>query len=156
MGKNLQNIIFKGIELGYINFDKERIKTISHVNDEGIIVIISNERENPYNSLKRILRNSDKFVSLSEKDTIVMLSPIYEGSEISATKIFNKIAKIGSKLIILPKNIISPHASSEDIMMMINLMKPKYYMPVMGEYRHQVENALLASKLNIKEENILL
>ena len=156
MGKNLQNTILKGIDLGYINFDKERILPISHVNDEGIIVIISNERENPYNSLKRILRNSDKFVVLNEADTVVMLSPIYEGSEISATKIFNKIAKIGSKLIILPKTIISPHASSEDIMMMINLMKPKYYIPVMGEYRHQVENALLAHKLNIPEENVLL
>lgn len=156
MGKNLQNIILKGIDLGYINFDKERILPISHVHDEGIIVIISNERENPYNSLKRILRNSDKFVTLKESDTVVMLSPIYEGSEISATQIFNKIAKIGSKLIILPKTIISPHASSEDIMMMINLMKPKYYIPVMGEYRHQVENALLAHKLNIDENNILL
>ena len=156
MGKNLQNIVLKGIDLGYINFNKERILPISHVNDEGIIVIISNERENPYNSLKRILRNSDKFVVLNENDTVVMLSPIYEGSEISATKIFNRIAKIGSKLIILPKIIISPHASSEDIMMMINLMKPKYYIPVMGEYRHQVENAILAHKLNIDENNILL
>jgi len=156
MGKNLQNIILKGIELGYIDFDKERIKSISHVNDENIIVIISNERENPYNSLKRILRNSDKFVTLKETDTVVMLSPIYEGSEITATNIFNQIAKIGSKLILLSKNFISPHASSEDIMMMINLMNPKYYFPVNGEYRHQVENAILAKNLNIKEENILL
>ena len=156
MGKNLENIIFKGIDLGYIMFDKKRIKSISHVNDEGIVVIISNERENPYNSLKRILRNSDKFVTLKETDTVAMLSPIYEGSEISATKIFNKIAKIGSKLILLSKGIISPHASSEDIMMMINLMQPKYYFPVMGEYRHQVENAVLAKNLNIPEENILL
>ena len=156
MGKNLQNIIFKGIEYGYIDFDKERIKTISHVNDEGIIVIISNERENPYNNLKRILRNSDKFVTLKDTDTVAMLSPIYEGSEVTATKVFNKISKIGAKLILLPKSVISPHASSEDIMMMINLMNPKYYFPVTGEYRHQVENAILAKKLNLEEENILL
>jgi len=156
MGKNLQNIIFKGIELGYINFDKERIKTISHVNDEGIVVIISNERENPYNSLKRILRNSDKFVTLKDTDTVAMLSPIYEGSEVTATKVFNKISKLGAKLVLLSKTVMSPHASSEDIMMMINLMNPKYYFPVTGEYRHQVENAILAKKLNINEENILL
>ena len=156
MGKNLLNTILRGIELGYIDFDKERIKTISHVNDPGIIVIISNERENPYNSLKRILRNSDKFVTLNENDTVVMLSPIYEGSEVTATKVFNKISKIGSKLVLLPKSIISPHASSEDIMMMINLMNPKHYLPITGEYRHQVENAILARNLNIKEENILL
>lgn len=156
MGKSLENIILKGIEFGYIDFDKERIKTISHVNDEGILVIISNDREKPYSSLKRILRNSDKFVTLKETDTVVILSPIYESSEITATKVFNKISKVGSKLIILSKKYLSPHSSSEDIMLMINLMKPKYYMPVNGEYRHQVENAMLAERLNIPKDNILL
>ena len=156
MGKSLENIILKGIELDYINFDKNKIKTISHVNDEGILVIISNEREKPYSSLKRILRNSDRFVTLKESDTVVILSPIYESSEITATKVFNKISKVGSKLVILSKKYLSPHSSSEDIMLMINLMKPKYYLPVTGEYRHQVENAMLAKQLNIKEENILL
>jgi len=156
MGKSLENIIHKGIEFGYIDFDKERIKTISHVNDEGILVIISNEREKPYSSLKRILRNSDKFVTLKETDTVVILSPVYESSEITATKVFNKISKVGSKLVILSKKYLSPHSSSEDIMLMINLMKPKYYLPVTGEYRHQVENAVLAKRLNIPEENILL
>lgn len=156
MGKSLENIILKGIDLGYIDFDKERIKTISHVNDEGILVIISNEREKPYSSLKRILRNSDKFVTLKESDTVVILSPLYESSEITATKVFNKISKVGSKLVILSKKYLSPHSSSEDIMLMINLMKPKYYLPVTGEYRHQVENAMLAKKLNIPDENILL
>ena len=156
MGKSLQNIILKGIELNYINFDKEKIKGISHVNDEGIIVIISNEREKPYSSLKRILRNSDKFVTLKETDTVVMLSPLYEGTEITATQVFNNISKVGCKLILLPKKSLSQHASSEDIMLMINLMKPKYYFPVTGEYRHQVENAILAKKLDINEENIIL
>jgi len=156
MGKSLENIILKGIELKYINFDKDRIKPISHVNEEGICVIISNEREKPYTNLKRILRNSDKFVTLKETDTVVMLSPQYEGSEVTATKIFNKIAKIGSKLVILSKKFLSPHASSQDSMLMINLMNPRYYFPVTGEYRHQVENANLARKLNIPEENIIL
>ena len=156
MGKSLQNIILKGIELGYIDFDANKIKSINHVNDDGIVVIISNEREKPYSNLKRILRNSDKFVTLKETDTVVMLSPIYDSTELTATKIFNNIAKIGSKLIILSKKFLSPHASSEDIMLMINLIKPKYYFPVTGEYRHQVENAILAEKLNIEKENIIL
>lgn len=156
MGKSLENIILKGIDLNYIKFDKDRIKPINHVNDEGICVIISNDREKPYTNLKRILRNSDKFITLKESDTVVMLSPLYEGSEITATKIFNKISKIGSKLVILSKKFLSPHASSQDIMLMINLMNPKYYFPITGEYRHQVENANLARKLNISDENILL
>lgn len=156
MGKNLENIILKAIDMKLIKFDKNRIKSIHHVNDDGIIVVISNERERPYSSLKRILRNSDKFVTLSENDIVVIASPIYEGIEMTSTKIFNQIAKIGSKLIVLSKKYLSPHASSEDLMMMINLMNPKYYFPVTGEYRHQVENANVAKKIGLDEENILL
>lgn len=156
MGKNLENIILKSIDMGLINFDKKRIKNIHHVTDEGIIVLISNEREKPYSNLKRILRNSDKFITLNELDTVVIASPIYDGIEMTSTKIFNAIAKIGSNLIILSKKYLSPHASSEDLMMMINLMNPKYYFPVNGEYRHQVENANVAKKAGINDENIIL
>ena len=156
MGKSLENIVLMGIELNYINFDRERIKSISHVNDDRIIVIISNEREAPYSSLKRILRNSDKFITLKEEDTVVILSSIYDSNEITATNIFNKISKIGSKLIVLSKQILSLHSSSEDIMLMINLMKPKYYFPIMGEYRHQAQNAHLAEEIGIPSNNILL
>ena len=156
MGKSLENIIRKGIELNYIKFDLDRLKTISHVNDPSIIVIISNEREKPYSSLKRILRNSDKFVTLTENDTVVILSPLYDSTEITATKVFNKIAKVGSNLIILSKKYLSPHSSSEDIMLMLKLTNPKYYLPVTGEYRHQVENGIIAKKLGIPKENIIL
>ena len=156
MGKYLENIVLKGIELGYINFDKDRIKTISHVNDPGIIVIISDEREKPYSSLKRIVRNGDKFVQFNDKDTVVMLSPVYDANEKSATDIFNKIAKIGCNLITLPKTYMDAHAASQDLMLMINLMKPKYYFPIMGDYRLQVLNGNLAKKMGYSDENILL
>ena len=147
MGKNLEKIILKSIDMGFIKFDKKRIKNIHHVNDDGIVVIISNEKEKPYSSLKRIIRKSDKFITLNEEDTVVIASPIYEGIELTSTKIFDDIAKIGSKLVILSKKFLSPHASREDILMMINLMQPKYFMPVNGEYRNQVEAANAAKKL---------
>lgn len=156
MGKNLEEIIIKGIDQGYISFSKDKIKNIHSVNEEGIIVIISNERQKPYSNLKRILRSSDKFITLSEKDTILIASPIYEGIEITSTKIFDKIAKIGAKLVILSKKYLSPHASKEDLMLMTKLINPKYYFPVIGNYKDQVENANLALKLGISEENIIL
>lgn len=156
MGKNLENIILKSIDMGLIKFEKNRIKNIHHVKDNGIIVLISNEREKPYSNLKRILRNSDKFITLSENDTVVIASPIYDGIEMTSTKIFNQIAKIGSNLVILSKKYLSPHASSEDLMMMLNLMNPKYYFPVNGEYRHQVENANAAKKIGMNDEDIIL
>ena len=156
MGKYLENIILKGIELGYIDFDKDRIRPLSHVNDKGIAVIISDERERPYTSLKRIVRGGDKFVQFTDKDTVVMLSPVYDANEISATDVFNKIAKIGCNLITLPKTYMDTHAASEDLMLMINLMKPKYYFPIMGDYRLQVLNGNLAKKMGYKDDRILL
>jgi len=156
MGKGLEDIILKSIDMSLIDFDKNRIKNIHSINDENIIVIISNEREKPYSSLKRIIRGTDKFVKLTDKDTVVIASPLYDNIEITSTKVFNQISKIGSNLVILSKKYLSPHASSEDLMMMTNLMQPKYYFPIIGEYRHQVENANLARKLGINEENVIL
>lgn len=157
MGKKLEDIIIDSIDMGYIKFDKNRIKNIKCVNEKGIIVLVSNEREMPYSNIKRILRGTDKFVTLTEEDTVVFASPVYDNIEVLSTKVYDEVAQKGCNLVILSKRQYrSPHASSEDIMMMLNMLQPKYYFPVTGEYRYQVENARLAYKLGMSEENVLL
>lgn len=157
ISKKIETIINKSIDNGYITFDKSRILNIHHVNDEGIIVFIFDEREKPFSNMNRIIKGYDKFIKLNELDTIVFASPIYDGMEKSATKVFDDISKIGSNLVILSnKKYLGSHASSEDLMMMINLMNPKYYFPVIGEYRHQVENAKLAQKLGYSKDRVIL
>ena len=75
----------------------------------------------------------------------------------TATKILDTLARIGVDTIVLDKrNYLSHHASSEDLMLMIDLMKPKYYMPVIGEYRQQVANANAAKQIGMKCDHILL
>lgn len=157
MGKKLEDLILSSIDNGYIRFDKKRIKNIKSVNEEGIIVLISNEREIPYSNIKRILRGTDKFITLTPEDTVVFASPVYDNIEVTSTKVFDEVAQKGCNLVILSRRQYrSPHASSEDILMMINMLHPKYYFPVIGEYRYQVENARLAYKLGYSEENVLL
>ncbi len=157
MGKRLETTINQAIDMGYISFDKKRICSLRHVNDENIVVVISDEREKPFSNINRIIKGYDKFIKITENDAVVFASPVYDGMEKSATKVFDDISKIGANLIILPlKKYLGHHASSEDLMMMINLMNPKYYFPVTGEYRHQVANAEAAKKVGIPEENILL
>lgn len=157
LGKRLENIVNKAIDMHYMSFDKDRLLNIRHVNDEGIIVLVSDEREKPFSNMKRIVKGYDKFIHIGTEDTVVFASPVYEGMEKSATHIYDDISKIGANLIILPsKKYLDHHASSEDIMMMIDLMQPKYYFPVIGEYRHQVENAKVAVALGMKEDHILL
>lgn len=157
MGRKLSGLIDKAIDMGYINFDKKRILNLRSINEENIILLISDEREKPFSNISRIIKGYDKFIKLAETDTVVFASPIYDGMEKSATKVFDDIAKRGSNLVILStKKYLSHHASSEDLMMMVNLMNPKYYFPVTGEYRHQVANAKLAEVMGIDKQNILL
>lgn len=156
LGKRLQNIINSSIEKGYLKIKKEKLVNISHINDHNVIVMISDEREKPFSNLKRIIKGYDKFVKIDDKDTIIFANPIYDGMEKTVTNIYNEISKLGANIIPLSSNVKSYHASSEDLMLMINLMQPKYYFPVIGDYRNQVENASCAIKAGMKEENIIL
>ncbi len=157
MGKNLESVILKAIDMHYVNFDKKRILPINHVRDKKIVVIVSDEREKPFSNLKRIVRGYDKFVTVTSDDTVIFASPIEDGMERTATKLLDGLAKIGANVIELSrKKYLSHHASSEDLMLMIDLMQPKYYMPVIGEYRHQVANRDVALEVGMDEDHILL
>ncbi len=155
IGKRLQDIILNSIELKYMKFDVNRIKTISHVNDKNIIVFIADDREKPFSNFLRIIKGYDKFIKLNKKDTVLFMSPVFPGMEKSSSKLLDGIAKIGCNLIDLSNKYLSHHASSEDLMLMINLLNPKYYMPVNGEYRHEVANKKAAIVAGMNEENIL-
>ena len=156
LGKRLENMIYNAIDMKYITFDKNRIGTIKNINDSDVVVIVSDERERPYSNISRIIKGYDKFLKINSEDTVIFASPVYDGMEKRATRVYDDVAKIGSNLIIVPNSCLSNHASSEDLMMMINLMNPKYYFPVIGEYRHQVENSNNAKILGYTDENIIL
>lgn len=157
IGKKLETIITKAIEMKYIEIEPEKLANISSVNDENVVLLISDEREKPYSNINRIVRGYDKFIKIKETDTIIFAAPIYEGLEKSATKIFDNISKVGANLIEIPsKKYAEHHASSEDIMLMLDLMQPKYFMPVIGEFRSMVASRESAKKAGLKEENVLL
>lgn len=155
IGKRLQDIILNSIELNYMKFDVNKIKTISHVNDKNIIVLIADDREKPFSNFLRIIRGYDKFIKLNKKDTVLFMSPVFPGMEKSSSKLLDGVTRIGCNLIDLSSKYLSHHASSEDLMLMINLLNPKYYMPVNGEYRHEIANKKAAIIAGMNEENIL-
>lgn len=157
MGKTLQNIVNNAIDMKYLNFDKKRIGDLSNINDKDVIILVSNEREKTFSNINRMINGYDKYIKIKETDTIVFGEPISDSIERGAVKAADAIAKIGANVIMYNSNqLLLHHASSEDIMLMINLLNPKYYFPVKGEYRLQVENAKVANEVGIKNENILL
>ncbi len=157
MGHKLQGIINDIIDKHYIKFDKDRIGDLSNINDKDAVILISNEREKPFMNLNRIINGYDKYVKIKNTDTILFLEPINDYNEKLAIKVIDDISKLGASVVTMSrKDNLLHHASSEDIMLMLDLMNPKYYMPVIGEYRHMVANANAASHIGMKKEDIIL
>ena len=157
MGKPLQEVINTGIKEGYLTIDKEKIGTLSDLDNKNTVVLISDEREKPFANLERIIKGFDKYITIKETDTIFITEPSYPGIEKRLATIMDDIAMLGADAISLSsKKHLLHHASREDLMLLINLMNPKYYMPVKGEYRNQYANAEIAEELGIPKENIIL
>jgi ribonuclease J len=157
MGKKLQNVINFGRKEGYLTCRDELLGDLSNIKDSNSILLICDDKENPYASISKIINGYDKYINLKQGDAICFAEPRYDSNEKLLVKIENDLAMAGCKIISIPKekNILH-HPSSEDLMLMIRLLNPKYYMPVKGEYRYMVGNANLASSLGIPSANILL
>ena len=157
MGKTLQTMINTAIRDNYLTIDNRRIGDLSNLNDKDVVVLISDEKEKPLANLERIIKGYDKYIKLVDTDTIFITEPSYAGIEKRMAIIMDDIAMLGANAISLSsKKHLLHHASREDLMMMINLMQPKYYFPVKGEYRHQYANATVAEEVDIPKENIIL
>ena len=144
------------IENKFLFINRDCIGDLSNINDDNVVILNSNLRGNPYSNINKIVNGYDKFVKLRSTDTVFLATPVYEGREKTFYKLLDDISKQGVDVVTLGKSHLSHHASSEDLMMMIDLMKPKYYFPIKGEYRFQVANAELALKIGINPSNIIL
>ena len=157
MGKKLQNMVNFAKKEGYLKFNDDVLGDLSNIEDKDSILLVCDDKATPYSTMSKIINGYDKFIKLRPTDSVVFAEPRYDSTEKVLVKIENDLAMIGCNIISVPKDkSILHHASSEDLMLMIKLMNPKYYMPVKGEYRYMVGNANLASSLGIKPENILL
>lgn len=157
MGKMLQDIINMSLAGKYLTINQNKIGDLSNLNDKGVIVLVSDLKDKPYANLERILKDNDKYIKLNETDTIFITEPMYLGIEKRMVMIMDEFARRKINVVALSnKNHLLFHPSQEDLMMMINMMNPKYYFPVKGNYKDQLENANLALKLGINKNNILL
>lgn len=157
MGKQLQNLIDMSLKENYLTIQDGLLGDLSNINDKDAIILMADSKQNPYACISKVLNGYDKFIHLKPTDTVVFAEPRYDENEKLLVKIENDLAMHGCEIVSVPKGkTILHHASKEDLMLMIKLLNPKYYMPVKGEYRYMVNNANLASDLGIPAENILL
>ncbi|MBO5095995.1 MAG: ribonuclease J [Bacilli bacterium] len=157
MGKKLQNMVNFALKEGYLNIKEGMLGDLSNIEDENSILLICDDKSNPYASMNKIIGGYDKFIKIRKSDTVVFSEPRYDSTEKALVKICNDLAMHGCRIVTIPKDkTILHHASSEDLMLMIKLMNPKYFIPVKGEYRYMVASANLANSLGINKDNILL
>lgn len=157
MGKKLQNVVNFSHKEGYLDFSDNILGDLSNIDDDNSILLIMDDKTTPYANMNKILNGYDKFVNLKNTDTIVFAEPRYDSTEKILVRLQNELAKFGCNIETIAKEKeILHHASREDLMLMIKLINPKYYMPVKGEYRYMVNNANLANNLGIPASNILL
>lgn len=157
MGRKLQRLVNYAKEFNYLHYDENMIGDLSNINDKDVVILTADDKEKSFASLEKIISRYDKYITLKEGDTVFIAEPIYPGNEKKVAKIMDDLSRLDVDVVTLPfKNHVLHHPSSEDLMQMINLMNPKYYFPIKGEYRYQYMNAAVAEQAGLDKDKVLL
>jgi ribonuclease J len=149
------------LDLGYLKMPSDtwlKIDAMKNLPDNQVVMITTGSQGEPMSALSRMAANEHKHFQIKRGDTIVLSSKMIPGNERGITRIINHLFKHGAEVFYekVSEIHVSGHASKEELKLMLSLIKPKYFIPVHGEYRHLVYHAQLAQKVNIPEENIFI
>jgi ribonuclease J len=134
------------------------IDEIDQYADEEIILITTGSQGEPMSALARMAAGTHRQIKIKPDDTIILSSKFIPGNEKAIANIINDLYRHGADVVYekIAKVHVSGHAFQEELKMMLRLTKPRYFIPVHGEYRHLVLHARLAEEQGIRRENILL
>ena len=157
-GRSMVNIINVAGELGYIQIpdgtliDTEEIKKYP---DDQVTIITTGSQGESMAALSRMAASIHKKVTIKPGDVVIVSATPIPGNEKSVARLINELSMKGAKVIFQDTHV-SGHASQEEIKMMYTILKPKYSIPVHGEYRHLVKHAELAESMGIDKKNIFI
>ena len=149
------------LDLGYLKMPPDtwlKIEALKNLPDEQVVMITTGSQGEPMSALSRMAANEHKYFQIKKGDTIILSSKMIPGNERGITRIINHLFKHGAEVFYekVSEIHVSGHASKEELKLMLSLVRPKYFIPVHGEYRHLVYHSQLARKVNIPEENIFI
>jgi len=163
IGKKAQKTINIAVKEGYLQIPPENFVNLKYMTEENrnddadLAVIITGIRHEPYYTLQRMCNGVDRLIEIKDDDNIIIISQPTTGTEIMAQKTTSLLHRHGAKVTVIPKSMLmSSHADSEDLKMLYSIMKPKYVVPIIGEYRHQVMQKQIALEAGFKEENVIM
>ena len=155
-GRSMVNVINTASELGFIQIPDNTLIDISQIKnypDEQIVLITTGSQGENMAALSRIAANIHNKVSITPNDTVILSSSPIPGNEKSLHKLINEIEMKGAKVIFQDTHV-SGHACQEELKLIYALTKPKYAVPVHGEYRHLKRHAELAREMGVDKDNV--
>jgi ribonuclease J len=160
-GKSMVSNAAIALELGYLKMPQGtwvKIENLKNLRDDEVVIITTGSQGEPMSVLSRIAIDEHKQIKIKEGDTVILSAKIIPGNERSIGRIINHLMRRGAdvKYEQVSDIHVSGHASKEELKLMMNLVKPKYFMPIHGEYRHLRYHYRLAEKSGIPRENIFI
>ncbi len=160
-GKSIEISTQLAKELGFLHVPIHTEIDISELDaypEEETLIITTGSQGEPMSALARMAGGSHKYIKIQPGDTVILSSKFIPGNEKAITNIINNLYRLGANVIYEKISAIhvSGHAFREELKMMIQLTRPRYFIPIHGEYRHLVHHARLAKDLGIPDERILL
>lgn len=160
VGKTLETVFEVGKRLEYLKIDEETlisIKDIGNYADSEVVIIVSGTQGEPLEALEKMVRKHHKDVKIKDTDTVLFTFTPSPGMEVAMFKTMNHLAKVGAKVLTASKKVhVSGHGSQEDLKMMLNLMKPKFFIPIQGEFRMLMAHSKLAQATGLAKAQIFI
>lgn len=161
MGRSMVNVVSISLEMGYLKvpdgvlIDIDEIR--NYTNDKVVVVCTGSQGE-PMSALTRMSMGDNRKVQIVPGDTVIISATPIPGNEKLVSNTINHLYMLGAEVIYEKANgvHVSGHASQEELKIMHNLVRPKFFMPVHGEYRHLMKHARIAESLGMDKKNILL
>ena len=157
-GRSMVNVITTAAELGYLRVPDQTLIEIDQVKnypDEQLVLITTGSQGESMAALSRMAANIHKKITIKPNDAIIFSSHPIPGNEKAVSKVINELSMKGAKVIFQDAHV-SGHACQEEIKLIYSLVKPKYAIPVHGEYRHLTAQKLVAEELGYSKDNIFI
>ena len=160
-GRSMENIVQVAIELGYIKIEKENLVSIDQINkynNDQIVIITTGSQGEPMSALARMATSEHRKVNIVPGDTIIISATPIPGNEKLVSRVVDQLFKKGAEVVYGSSEAVhvSGHACQEELKLMQTLVRPKYFIPVHGEYRHLKQHGELANSIGVPKSNILI
>ncbi|MCK1998890.1 ribonuclease J [Psychrobacillus psychrodurans] len=163
LGRSMVNVVSVAMERGYLSIPEGMLvdqNEINTMNPENIVILCTGSQGEPMAALSRLASSSFRQVEVLPEDTVIFAAGPIPGNEKSITRIIDNLYTLGAHVIYGSGNVtgmhVSGHACQEELKLMLTLMKPKYFIPIHGEYRMLHHHQLLAESVGVERDNIFI